>query len=59
MKYIEFKESIGFFKILNGPKELIVYYDGKTLVYNVYIAGKDDFDGEDIEASNTKLLKLI
>ena len=56
-EYIEFKETTGFFKTLNGPNELVIYYDGKTLSYKVYIAGKDDFDGEDIEPSNTKLLQ--
>ena len=57
-EYIEFKETTGFFKGLKEPKELIIYYVYKTLVYNVFIADKDDFDGEDIESSNTKLLKI-
>ena len=57
-EYIEFKETTGFFKGINEPKELIIYYIYKTLVNNVFIAGKDDFDGEDIESSNTKWLKI-
>ena len=39
-EYIESEEATGFFKALNGTKELIIYYDGKTLVYDVYIANK-------------------
>ena len=56
-EYTEFQETTGYFKNLNGQKKLIIYYGTKNVVYNVYVAGKDDFDAEDVEPSNTKLLE--
>ena len=55
-EYIEFQETENF-KKLNGENKLIINYNGNNVVYNVYIAGKDDFDGEDVNPSYTKLLE--
>ena len=55
-EFLEFEETSGVFKDLNGEKKLIIYYGGNNIEYTVYIAGKGDFD-ENVEPLNTKLLE--
>ena len=53
---IEFEETSGIFKELNGKKELVIYYGDNNISYSIYIAGKGDFD-DNVEPLNTKLLE--
>ena len=55
-EFIEFEETSGIFKELNGEKELVIYYGDNNISYSIYIAGKGDFD-DNVDPLNTKLLE--